>query len=766
MDRITERSLRIAAWALFAIALSYAFVAGLRTVADFDVGWIVAMGRYLVTHHQVPRTEFLSYTAYGVPWIYPSFGGALLYVAYAAGGFAALSWVNAVACLAVVAIAMGRPASASESSVGRSPLSGTPRFLTSALAIFAVPSIVYRTAPRAELFTTLFFAVFLALLRQHRREEKSWLWLLPVVMIAWVNTHPGFIGGIVLLVSYAALELGESFFGSGRQQARARMKRAAPWIAATLLATLINPWGVRVYEGLAAQGRVTRIQSVEVGEWSGVHLSAASFASALQLRDPNSSYWWLLLLAGAAALAALCRRQFGMAILLVGAAYISVDHLRFQALFAVVVIVAAGEVFAAPVKLLERPPLRVLAPVACLLVAVLGLLRIADTVSNRSYLATGEIATFGPGLSWWYPEHAAEFIEHNALPTQLFHDYNDGGYLTLRLGPSYRDFADGRAIPFGGAILAEQSTLVSSPPDSWTREADLRGINTILLSLARFGALESVPLKAYCESSEWRPVYLDEVSIVLLRNLPQNQPWISHLAIDCARQPIIPPRVDRSTANGGAKLYNFYANAASVYYVLGRDAEAADAIAQAEELFAGDANLSLLAGQLLQANGRFAEAEARFRHALSMRPTDKGWFLLARLYIEKKDYSQAAWAVQHSADLAIFPAERYRLLGNLEVATNKPEEGLSAFDRAERFGQKLAPLPSYPSFRARVADGRSRAWLALHDAQKATVYAEEAMQLAPEPQRWNLLADCYAAQGRSAEADQARRRAQESQPVH
>jgi hypothetical protein len=46
-------------------------------------------------------------------------------------------------------------------------------------------------------------------------------------------------------------------------------------------------------------------------------------------------------------------------------------------------------------------------------------------------------------------------------------------------------------------VLATQTALVQSPPDSadWTREADRRGISTILLSLARFGGLESIPLK-------------------------------------------------------------------------------------------------------------------------------------------------------------------------------------------------------------------------------------------------------------------------------
>jgi len=418
-------------------------------------------------------------------------------------------------------------------------------------------------------------------------------------------------------------------------------------------------------------------------------------------------------------------------------------------------------VFAPLLPSLGKKPLRWLSVTAAALVASLALLHIADTVSNRSYVAGGELSLFGPGLSWWYPQRAAAFIEGNALPQQLFNDHNSGGYLTLRLAPKYPDYADGRAIPFGAEILAQQSALVQTPPDSplWTQEADRRGINTIILSLARFGALESVPLKDYCESSQWTPVYLDEVAIVLLRNRPQNQPWLARMAIDCAHYQIAPPAADPSSARGRADLYNFYANTASIYYVLGRDNEASAAIVHARALFTGDPNLPLVAGQLALANGRLAEAETQFRSSLAMRPTDKAWYLLARLFIAQKKYPQAAWAVQHSADLAVLPADRYRLLGNIDLAMNKPGDALPAFDRAERAGRKLAPLPSYPSFCAKIAEGRGRAWLALHNVARATGYAEEAVRLAPEPQRWSLLADCYAAQGRSAEAEQARARA-------
>jgi len=79
------------------------------------------------------------------------------------------------------------------------------------------------------------------------------------------------------------------------------------------------------------------------------------------------------------------------------------------------------------------------------------------------------------------------------LPGQLFNDYNSGGYLTLRLGPKYPDFADGAGFPFPLELLMKQSALVESPPDSavWTEEADRYGINTIILSLARIGGLNT-----------------------------------------------------------------------------------------------------------------------------------------------------------------------------------------------------------------------------------------------------------------------------------
>ena len=65
---------------LIVLALGYAFLAGMHTVSDLDLGWQLASGRYLVEHHQIPRVELFSYTAQGKEWIYPPFSGAVFYL--------------------------------------------------------------------------------------------------------------------------------------------------------------------------------------------------------------------------------------------------------------------------------------------------------------------------------------------------------------------------------------------------------------------------------------------------------------------------------------------------------------------------------------------------------------------------------------------------------------------------------------------------------------------------------------------------------------
>lgn len=256
------------------------------------------------------------------------------------------------------------------------------------------------------------------------------------------------------------------------------------------------------------------------------------------------------------------------------------------------------------------------------------------------------------------------------------------------------------------------------------------------------------------------PIYLDEVSLILIRRSEQNKPWLDRLELSCGNERFTPP-----PNVSGVELYNFYANSGAVLYALARDSEAEAAWQQALELEADDPNIHLFLAQLYQQQQRPADAEREYRAALSRRESAVAWYALGRMLAMQHRYAEAEPALATAAVMTAAPGNQYKALGQVQLHLN-PKHALASLRKAEDAGpQPNDWSPAARQFRAQLAEGRARAWLALHDASRATAFAEEATRLAAQPQRWSLLADCYTAQGRSAEAEQARGHARELPPA-
>jgi hypothetical protein len=88
-------------------------------------------------------------------------------------------------------------------------------------------------------------AAYLALLWRLHRTGQARLWLLPVLMIAWVNAHLGFFIGLGLS-GYVLVELLEFFWPDRRRAAAEQLRRAAPSLIVTAPATLLNPFGLEL----------------------------------------------------------------------------------------------------------------------------------------------------------------------------------------------------------------------------------------------------------------------------------------------------------------------------------------------------------------------------------------------------------------------------------------------------------------------------------------------------------------------------------------
>jgi len=719
--------------ALIAVALLYAIFAGLRQVSETDLGWQMATGRYIVQHHHIPSTTLFTYTVPTSPWIYPPFSGVFFYLLYSVGGYAAISWFSALACAAAIALSVWRG--------GR---------LTAALAILAVPAIAFRTVPRADLFTTVLFAAVFSLLWRYYHGGTIRLWLLPLLMLSWVNLHQGFVAGLALMGAYVFFELTDLLFAGRRAAALQRLRKAIPWFVAAAAATLINPWGLGIYRALSRQDNVTQQLSDFVGEWSSVHFNALAFHQFLNPRDPASADWWLMALALLTILVSLHRKKFGPAVLMAAILYESIKHIRFQALLAILVVIIGGSLlpnlYSIAIHIANRlqksmgrssssdtkpsdstraltleeliytSPSRADTRAWTLVVAALFLLaavRSYDLVSNKHYLDAGDTTLFGAGESWWFPEKAMAFLDREHLPVNIFHDYNLGGYLTWRVGETYPDFADGRFVPFAGDIFFQQKTLLSAPPDApvWHEAAQRWNINTLIFSLSRYAGLGAYPLAAYCHSADWKPVYADDVSIIFLRNRPEYSAQLGRLTIDCDQIHLpLPPAAVGDSWRARAKRFNFLMNSASAYYILSRDAEAFSSLDEATSLFPGNSSLHLVKAQLLQANHRFPEAEQEYRQSIHLRPGDDAWFALATLYATQKRYSEAEQCLKQSISYSQIPYERLRSLGLLYVAMNQPQHALQALDLAESaspFRNNSSDLAR--SFRQRLEEARAKA---------------------------------------------------------
>ncbi len=735
---------------LAAVVLVYAFLAGLRTVSDFDLGWQLATGRWVAQHHSVASVDVFSYTAQGEPWIYPAGAGLFFYAAYLLGGYSLIAWIGALACVAAVALLLRR---------------GT--VVNAAVAVFAVPLIAVRTTPRADMFTVVLFAAFLSILWENYRTGHASLCLLPLLMLAWANLHFGFAAGLGLIGAYVAVELLEMVTGSPRRaSALQRLRGAAGWLFCTMLATLVNPWGWGIYRALLRQESANAQQQFWIMEWASVPLRWGIISNSLSPRQTGGAIYVLLAIAILASLVALLRVRLGAAVLLLGAIYPAVRYVRMGAVFACVVVVVGGYVLSGEVRRVASwiNPLRLrfcIGTAAVALFMALAGVRCFDLATNRHYFQGTEETNFGPGLSWWFPHRAAEFIAREDLPAEVFNTYDEGSYLVWKLGPERRDYIDGRDTLFGVPRIQRMDKLLQAAPDSdlWKQEAGRYNINTVIFPLARFDGINLVRLRDWCTSNLWQPVYLDEVSAVFVRRQTETEELIRRFPVNCETA-TIPPQVPGPKH---AEEFNTWANAAAVLAALGRSSEALAAAANGLSVFPDSAFLHWLRANVLFSIGRVGESEVEYLTAVSLEPNEITWGALAETYQKRGRTTAALAAMKHSAELSRWPRQPLLNLGYMYLATGQPAEALKAFDHSVRSApDNVKTADSSGRFDIMVAQGRSTAWNALGDIGKATSYQEEAARLAPEvPQLWWRLAQLYERQGRIEDANRAREHAAE-----
>lgn len=194
---------------------------------DCSVGWHLLSGQYILEHLQIPRTDIVSFSFPDKAWVpYEWFFDFVANLLVNAGGLNLL----AVFCASAIAFVFVRTYDAERSN-------GAGLALSTVVCIIGVFASAVHWLARPHIFTFLCFSIFISILNkfeQGRLSAKQMIVYLCLTMLLWVNTHPAFPLGVILIGIYLI-----SAFVNGFGQERVKTLLIA--LATTCATTLLNP---------------------------------------------------------------------------------------------------------------------------------------------------------------------------------------------------------------------------------------------------------------------------------------------------------------------------------------------------------------------------------------------------------------------------------------------------------------------------------------------------------------------------------------------
>ncbi|MBY0356611.1 MAG: hypothetical protein K2W82_01310 [Candidatus Obscuribacterales bacterium] len=204
-------------------------------LADGSTGWHLLNGHYIINHWQLPPQDLVSYTFADKPWLaYEWLFDVCLAALDNLGGLSLVTFVcgASVALLFLLLYQACRKA-------------GCHFLLTIFLCLLGIIVSAVHWLVRPHLVTffgVFFYAAWLDAFCQGKLTAKQLWWRLGLSMLIWVNCHPAFIAGLAIIGIYLVCRIVIS---------KKQTIELAFGLGIAALATLFNPYGVRLYEYIA-----------------------------------------------------------------------------------------------------------------------------------------------------------------------------------------------------------------------------------------------------------------------------------------------------------------------------------------------------------------------------------------------------------------------------------------------------------------------------------------------------------------------------------
>ena len=486
---------------LLVLFFGLVFLYSFNQIANPDTFYDLKTGQYILDNFKIPTQDIFSLPAYGADWVpHEWLAQIIFYSVYAISGFFGL--IVFCALLGVLTYFI----------LWRLAFKKGANFYLSILILFILSYLTLELwVPRPQIFSYLSFAILIYFLESYRdKPDKKYLIGSMLTIWFWANTNASFVLGLVIMVFYLFSEAISSRWRgwSGKNLSSKDIKKLGIAAAGSvLLGVFATPSG---YNGLLYSFYVQEVANyLGVLEWKPItiflyEVQAQIFVVMIFLTDAFLAWWFFF------------RKEsrdmtflglvFGVSLL----PFISIRHVGFW-------------------------PIALFVPAAMSLSVALKnfLARFSDKAFGIFLLVIGII--FISGRLLWIPKSlinekiipvkAVDFIKENGIRGPLFNLYNEGGYLIFRLWPEDKVFIDGRSEVYRGRPIIEFFTIFGLHP-GWEKLTDEKyGLNYFLFDSYYYPAVRKFiePLTRELLKKNFRLVYWDDLTIILVRDTPENK---------------------------------------------------------------------------------------------------------------------------------------------------------------------------------------------------------------------------------------------------
>lgn len=380
--------------------------------------------------------------------------------------------------------------------------------------------LALRTEVRPEIFSYFFLSLYLIILSQPKIFKKYFL-VLPLVQLLWVNSHIYFFLGSSLLFFYLISHL--IIF---KLKSKKQLLKIITALALSSLINLVNPNFLKgaLYPLLVLKNYGYRV----------VENQSFFYMSNYYGKIYNPYFLFIFFISFLSFLITIKKQNFYAVASFLFFSFLAFMSIRNISVFALAVFILAAKNLFLTKKAFFKPRSELVLNLKLLFYFVFIPLLIFlsfQNITHQSAKYKYSIKKFGLGTArgaW----AGADFVLKNKINGPIFNNFDIGSFLIFKLYPDYQVFVDGRPEAYPADFFKNTYIPMQEKPTKWEEIDKKYNFNFILFSHTDITPWTTAFLQTIFKNKNWQLVFLDDYSIIFLKQNEQNKALIEKHALD------------------------------------------------------------------------------------------------------------------------------------------------------------------------------------------------------------------------------------------